>query len=523
MKKAYRIIAFVLSIVTVLSVSFITAFAYPTVTENGITYSSANLKDVNGNFGEYYKVESCFSTVKGIVEIKSEIEGIPVVQISKEVFKGKTGITDVIIPASVAKIEDSAFENCSALKKVHILSEKCQIGKRVFKNCFALEEANIPNKITSISQETFYGCSALKSVSFPETLEVIGQDAFSLCSSLSSVTITKNVFSIGKNAFSNCAGIKSFNVDALNTDYKAINGILYSFDGETLIQYPNGKTETTVSVPAGTKVIGDFAFGANVVVEKIEISESVVTLSEYAFCDCTALSDIEIPSGVKTIGSMAFGRCTALKTISIPSSVTAYEGVFYQSALETVILEDGVTFIADKAFEGCESLSSVVIPESVKSIGMGSFDGCVSIENIEIPDSVTSIGENAFLGCDSLEITVQIGSAAHKYCLDNNLRCKVNGSKRITSLSVKTMPKKTDYYYKETLETDGLVLLVKYNDFTSAEVTSNYTVTPEYFDSVGTKKITVTYGNETTSFNVKVSYSWWQQIIRILLLGILWY
>lgn len=523
MKKLYRTTAFIISIAAVISFFGITVYAYPTKTENGITYSSANLKDVNGSFGEYYKVESCSLTLSGIVEIKSEINGIPVVQIAREVFKDKAGITAVVVPNTVAKIEDSAFENCSSLKTVQIMSEKCQIGKRVFKNCLSLENVNIPEKITSISQETFYGCSALNSITLPETLTVVGEEAFSLCSSLNSVTIPKNVISLGKNAFSSCAGIYEFSVDALNTSYKSIDGMLYSYDEKTLIQYPNGRHETSVIIPTGTKTIGNFAFGANTVIESVVIPEGVEAISAYAFCDCTALSEASVPAGVKTIGSMAFGRCTALKNISLPASIEKYEGAFYKSALEAVTLENGIGLIDDKTFEGCDKLAEINIPESVNSIGMGAFDGCASLEGLVIPKSVKKIGDNAFIGCDSLELCVEIGSPAHKYCIDNGIKASIIGDRKIVSLKVKTMPKKTSYYYKESLDTQGLVLFAEYNDFTSGEITSGFTATPEYFDSVGTKKITVSCGNATTDFNVKVSYSWWQQIIRILLLGIFWY
>ncbi|MCQ2475200.1 MAG: leucine-rich repeat protein [Clostridia bacterium] len=523
MKKIYRFSAFFISVVLMLTFVCVTAFAYPAVSENGITYSSANLKDVNGNFGEYYKVEYCMPTVSGKVEIKPEINGVPVVLISKEVFKGKEKITQVVIPESVARIEDSAFENCAALNKVTINSEKCQIGKRAFKNCPDLEEINIPNQITSISQETFNGCSKLKNAAIPQSVTVIGPDAFSLCSSLTSVTIPKNVYSIGENAFANCSGIEEFAVDALNTDYKAINGMLYSADGKTLIQYPNGKKEEEITIPAGTETIGDFAAGANTVVKKVIIPGGVKTISTYAFCDCPALSDAVISGGVTSIGSMAFARCPSLKEISLPASLKSFEGAFYQSGVEKVTLNDGITLIDSKTFEGCEKLSEIIIPSSVRSIGMGAFDGCISLKNIVIPKEVTSIGENAFLGCTSIKPTVEIGSAAHKYCIDNGVDCTVTGSREIISISVKSMPKKTSYYYKQNLETDGLVLSVKYNDFTSEEVKSGYTAAPAYFDSVGTKNISVSFAGAETSFKVSVSYAWWQQIIRILLLGIFWY
>jgi len=50
-------------------------------------------------------------------------------------------------------------------------------------------------------------------------------------------------------------------------------------------------------------------------------------------------------------------------------------------------------------------------------------------------------------------------------------------------------------------------------------------ITVENFDSAKTGKqtITVKYDNLSCCFDVTVSFAWWQWIIRILLLGFLWY
>ena len=92
------------------------------------------------------------------------------------------------------------------------------------------------------------------------------------------------------------------------------------------------------------------------------------------------------------------------------------------SQVKTVIIEDGVTSIGDRAFDGCTKLTRVVIPDSVTSIGYGSFRGCYSLPSVAIPDSVTSIGDSAFAYCKVLTgITLSgsvtsIGSCAFQSC-----------------------------------------------------------------------------------------------------------
>lgn len=46
-----------------------------------------------------------------------------------------------------------------------------------------------------------------------------------------------------------------------NADYSSKDGVLFDKSQETLIYYPNGKTDAEYTVPAGVGIIGDIAFG----------------------------------------------------------------------------------------------------------------------------------------------------------------------------------------------------------------------------------------------------------------------
>ncbi|MBQ3046319.1 MAG: leucine-rich repeat protein [Clostridia bacterium] len=96
----------------------------------------------------------------------------------------------------------------------------------------------------------------------------------------------------------------------------------------------------------------------------------------------------------------------------------------------------------------------------------------------------------------------------------------------ITGIKIIALPNKTKYIYKdESFELNGLALKVMYSDGTSKIITDTNAFAAYGFnaDSVGTKTITVAYGSYTDEFEITVSYAWWQWIIRILLLGFLWY
>lgn len=72
------------------------------------------------------------------------------------------------------------------------------------------------------------------------------------------------------------------------------------------------------------------------------------------------------------------------------------------------------------------------------------------------------------------------------------------------SISVKTLPSKVHYCEGDELETEGLVLEVKYTNETTADVTEGFEVTGYDSSVTGTQKLTVSYKNKKTTFPVTV-------------------
>ena len=101
-----------------------------------------------------------------------------------------------------------------------------------------------------------------------------------------------------------------------------------------------------------------------------------------------------------------------------------------------------------------------------------------------------------------------------------------NPAAKMTGIKIISAPNKTKYAYKiDSLDLNGIAVKLNYSDGTSKIITDTDLLKTYGFsvDSVGTKTITVSYGGYTDDFEVTVSYTWWQMIIRILLLGFLWY
>ena len=67
------------------------------------------------------------------------------------------------------------------------------------------------------------------------------------------------------------------------------------------------------------------------------------------------------------------------------------------------------------------ALGSVVLPEGVTSIADWAFAGCSALSSAIVPASVTSIGYDAFGECPLLTLTVESGSYAEQYAIENNI------------------------------------------------------------------------------------------------------
>ena len=92
----------------------------------------------------------------------------------------------------------------------------------------------------------------------------------------------------------------------------------------------NGKPVTRILTNAFTVDMGD-AGRINTILKEITIPSSVKEICAGAFSNCTALETVIIPEGVEIIGDYAFGECINL-TVTVPATVTsigtgAFEGV----------------------------------------------------------------------------------------------------------------------------------------------------------------------------------------------------
>ncbi len=117
------------------------------------------------------------------------------------------------------------------------------IGKSAFKGCTGLTSAVIPASVTAIGGAAFEGCTALAGVTIDSGVTEIGNYAFYNCKALTSVTLPESVAMIGTSAFQACTGLTQIIVQA-TTPPEIQGNTFLSVDKYTLVYVPAGCVET---------------------------------------------------------------------------------------------------------------------------------------------------------------------------------------------------------------------------------------------------------------------------------------
>ena len=114
-----------------------------------------------------------------------------------------------------------------------------------------------------------------------------------------------------------------------------------------------------------------------------------------------SIKSIRVDEGVTHVADNAFNGCYKATSAVLGDTVTSIGSyAFYGcSALAAVSIPSGVTAIEPYTFYGCSKLYTATLPSGLTQIGDRAFFGCSTLYNSSIPSTVVSIGESAFEQC----------------------------------------------------------------------------------------------------------------------------
>ena len=250
-----------------------------------------------------------------------------VTTIGNSAFYWVRNLESITIPSSVTKVEAYGFDSCPKIKIITIPSKVTTIGFRGFGYMTGLKYLNIQAKTpttvdadafkgtTGISTMTYIGTSSefssskwgsltnvsgktkycnsevndytivkyndstATSVYLPEFATYIKNGA--LPTTLTSVTLPKALTGYDAYLFDSCKALTAIYVQSGSTNFKSVSGVLYSYDGKTLMRYPIAKASESYSIPDTVTKIANSAFYQCKNIKHLTVPSSVTNIDNY--------------------------------------------------------------------------------------------------------------------------------------------------------------------------------------------------------------------------------------------------
>ena len=390
------------------------------------------------------------------VEIPSDVNGITVTEIGKDVFKDNKNVGRLIIPDSVTKLGYRMCSGCTALSEVSLPSGLAVIPDEAFDGCSSLRTVNFPDTLKEIRSDAFCGTDLTEFIA-PDSLTDVWAYAFKDCAALSAVEL-KNVRSVGDGAFGNCTALRSIRLSDKMTELPdhifdgcssladidmpdnpiAVsfsvfngtayynepsnweNGVLY-VDGYLIAVSKDFAPLTEYTVKDGTIVIADDAFsgvGYSSKLKKMTLPTGLYRIGQYAFSKLFSLTEINIPDTVRSIGYGAFsGTGYDVDTnyinggLYIGNWLVAVNNV----AMTSFTVQEGTVGVADGKDTSlfptrAQKITVLELPSSLRYIGSRSF-ARLRITELRLPSELQTLGNGAFASCSALN-TVNLGDCS---------------------------------------------------------------------------------------------------------------
>lgn len=276
----------------------------------------------------------------------------------------------------------------------------------------------------------------------------------------------------------------------------------------------------SVELPESLVYLGEWAFTGNSITE-VRIPGSVRFLGEN--CLGFALESVVVDDGVRRINDRAFAGNSSLRNITLPTTLTkigteAFAGAGWigEKGNVQLAIPDAVTEIGDGAFKQCWKLSSVKLGAGIQVIGAGAFSGCMNLEKMDISScgKLYKIGKEAFSDCERLK-SFSVNPAVEELTIGERAFYGCSALRTVTVPDCTLFEKKSvGYVYSKAAQgyvlTDKLKVKVISSGFykPSRYYTTSQSAVYSLYQNVGLKACFIIKSSDTgeMKFNDKTSF-----------------
>ena len=307
----------------------------------------------------------------------------------------------VIIEDNITSIGDLAFYQCVDLYSISIPNSVTSIGSYAFAECRTLSSISLPNSVKTIGSYAFYRFRDISSITIPNSVTSIGSFAFRECNDLAAITVPGSITELGERVFGSCNNLTSVTIQ---------EGALVIGRG---MFYGCGNLKS-VSIPGTVQIIGAESFYGCGNLTSLVISEGVTGIDIDAFNSCTALETVVLPNTMEVIATRVFSGCNKLTTVNFPENLKLIGNYAFMRCygLTSINIPKSVEVIYPEAFRYCENLEYVSVAAHI--IGERAFGNCLKLKTIIIKDGVSEIANVAFEGSETVETVVDIAPSVTK-------------------------------------------------------------------------------------------------------------
>ncbi len=309
---------------------------------------------------------------EGDLVIPSSFNGLPVTELSTQLFRNTSKLGTVTIPNSVTTLGNELFDR-SGVKKVIFGNGATEISAYCCNYCSQLTEIVLPEGITKINSNAFYRTGLSGLLYLPDSVESVNSYAFAY-TNIEVVRFGVNFASLDYTAFSSCSKL----YEGVNESTKVANQRIKNYMGVNVLAVVSSMDERgSVGVDEdGVKYYDNEALSMMVAIGYEGTSEDLVLNDRYT-----------------EIKASAFNGNTVLKNVDLGKVSTIGQYAFSGSAIETVKLSPNLTDLGE-VFRDCYNLVSVDRNGAhIKYVRGLTFASCSNLTSLDLGDEVLEYGQ----------------------------------------------------------------------------------------------------------------------------------